>query len=128
LRRRFSTIECRLGTVGLALVALAFVFARTGIPWWIPSAPSARIGIPSPLTGMTRSFVAVARGDFWLAFRMHPLGPMTFACCLVLAINGLYALLKGRALAWPQRAARQKAVWLVVSTAFAVVWFAQLIR
>jgi hypothetical protein len=95
-RRNLLRFEVPLGALGASLVALAFVFAHSGIPQWIPSAPITRIGVASPLTGMTRSFVALARGDAGDAFAWHPLGPACFVACLAAAV---YALV-----AWTRRA------------------------
>jgi hypothetical protein len=51
-------------------------------------------GITCPLCGTTRAFVALLRGQLWLAFRCHPLfPPIPFG---VLAVVLLYGPLKGK--------------------------------
>lgn len=67
--------------LGATLVGLAVLFCLTGIPAWIPAAPLTIAGIASPLSGMTRSFVAMASGDVGAAFAWHPLGPPCFVAC-----------------------------------------------
>ncbi|NJN59356.1 MAG: DUF2752 domain-containing protein [Leptolyngbyaceae cyanobacterium SL_5_9] len=44
-------------------------------------------GIPCPTCGMTRSFMAIARGDFSLAIQHHLLGPIVFAGFVGVAIH-----------------------------------------
>ncbi len=101
----------------LALVALAFVFAFIGIPPWIPPAPLVWLGISSPLTGMTRSFVAIASGHVLHAFALHPLGPIVFAACLVVPLQTRIVT----------RAAGNARFWLIVGGAFALAWFRQIL-
>lgn len=48
--------------------------------------------IPCPGCGLTRSFVAMWRGDPVLAFRYHPLGPPGFALCVLMVAVHLLAL------------------------------------
>jgi hypothetical protein len=101
----------------LTLVALAFVFASTGIPAWIPPAPLVRLGIASPLTGMTRSFIALVSGHVLRAFTLHPLGPLVFAACLVVPVRPLLLA----------RLAGSARFWWVVGGAFALVWIRQIL-
>jgi hypothetical protein len=44
-------------------------------------------GVPCPGCGMTRSFVALARGDFEGAIAFHLFGPLVFTACLGIAIH-----------------------------------------
>lgn len=97
-RRPLVRLEVPFGVFGAALIALAFVFAATGIPRWIPPALLVRLGLPSPLTGMTRSFVTVASGDLLRAFAAHPLGPPLFVFCLALPVIAACSWARGRRL------------------------------
>jgi hypothetical protein len=99
----------------LTLVALAFLFARTGIPSWIPPALLVRLGVASPLTGMTRSFVSLASGRVAKAFWWHPLGPLVFATCLGSPLLGRYIAKLG-----PR-------FWWCVAAMFAIVWIRQIL-
>ena len=99
----------------LSLVALAFVFASTGIPAWIPPAPLVRLGIASPLTGMTRSFVALASGHIARAFALHPLGPLVFAACLAAPVLAIRPVALGARF------------WWCVAALFAIVWVRQIL-
>jgi hypothetical protein len=51
-------------------------------------------GITCPLCGTTRAFVALLRGQLWLAFRCHPLFPLIPLG--VLAAVLLYGPMKGK--------------------------------
>lgn len=44
---------------------------------------------PCPGCGMTRSFKALWRGDWLLAVRYHPLGPLFFGLCVVFLLLAL---------------------------------------
>lgn len=41
------------------------------------------LGIPCPGCGLTRSFVATARGDFRRAVEFNPMGPVLYLVCLL---------------------------------------------
>ncbi|MEB3210362.1 MAG: DUF2752 domain-containing protein [Leptolyngbyaceae bacterium] len=45
------------------------------------------IGIPCPAWGMTRSFMAIARGDLSTALHYNVLGPLVFAVFLIAVIH-----------------------------------------
>lgn len=126
-RRSLLHFEIPFGAFGASLVALAFVFVATGIPRWIPPAPMVRFGIPSPLTGMTRSFVALASGDVWASFGFHPLGPPTFAACALMSLVALASWLRGERPAVVHRLATRGALWVVVG-AFSAGWAWQIVR
>jgi hypothetical protein len=53
-------------------------------------------GIPCPTCGMTRSFMAIAQGDFGLAVQHHLLGPIVFAGFVGAAIHIAVELLADR--------------------------------
>jgi hypothetical protein len=53
-------------------------------------------GIPCPTCGMTRSFMAIAQGDFSLAIQHHLLGPIVFAGFVGVAIHIAVELLTAR--------------------------------
>ncbi len=72
--------------LGAALVTCAFAFALVGTPP-LPKGLMVMLGIPSPLTGMTRSFVALAHGDVAAAFAFHPLGPLCFLASVLAVLN-----------------------------------------
>lgn len=94
-RSEIMRVDVALGVLGASLVTLAFAFAHWGIPSWIPHAPLVALGIPSPLTGMTRSFVSIAEGDLVLAFRDHPVGPVLFLASALAPVAGVLTWLRG---------------------------------
>lgn len=53
-------------------------------------------GIPSPSCGMTRSFMAIARGDWATAFLFHAFGPLLFWFFLVTALCVSVELIAGK--------------------------------
>jgi hypothetical protein len=126
-RRALLRLEVPLGALGASLVALAALFAALGIPAWIPPAVMVRLGMPSPLTGMTRSFVALASGDVSAAFSRHPLGPILFAACATLPVVALASWLRGRRFEALARLIRSRALWLGFAVAFGLVWVRQIV-
>jgi hypothetical protein len=118
-------LEVQLAAPAAALVVLAFVFARTGIPPWIPPAPLVLAGVASPFSGMTRSFVALASGDLGTAFAWHPLGPPLFAACVAGPVLAALSVTRGRPRVL-RRLARSRAVWAVVALAFTAAWARQI--
>ena len=114
------------GLLGAALIACALAFAAFGTPP-LPPAPMVVAGVPSPLTGLTRSFVALAGGHVVRAFAMHPLGPPCFLACLLAVVNLVRTRGTGRRLAIVDRLLLVPyAPWLV-ALAFAVVWVRQIV-
>lgn len=109
------------------IVALAFAFARSGIPAWIPPALLVRAGVASPFSGMTRSVVALARGDVGAAFAWHPLGPVAFLAIAVAAGAAWYSLVTGRRLEPVARAVRSRTLWAVVVVAILAAWVRQIL-
>lgn len=121
-------LEVPLGALGAALVGLAVLFAATGIPAWLPRAPLVRLGVPSPLTGMTRSFVAIASGDLWGAFAWHPLGPVVFAACAAIPIVAAASWVRSRRFVGLAALLRSRRVWCAVSVLFTAAWAHQVLR
>jgi hypothetical protein len=119
-------------TVSLAVAATgvlvcAGLFAVAGIPSWMPPAASLGLGIPSPLSGMTRSVVALARGDLTASFHWHPLGPLVLVGVVLTAIVGWWLALTETSLPrWAGFLSSRRA-WLVLASAFAAVWIRQIV-
>lgn len=124
-RRALLRLEVPLGVFGASLVVLAFVFAVTGLPSWIPTAPMVRLGVPSPLTGMTRSFVAVASGDVGAAFAWHPLGPPLFAACVALPVIAIVSWSRSSRSRGVARIVRSRAFVIGVVAVTALSWVRQ---
>lgn len=126
-RRRLLHIEVPFGILGAAAVASAGVFAAIGIPVWIPLAPMVRLGVPSPLSGMTRSFVALAGGDVTAAFAWHPLGPLAFVACAALPVVAIASWVAGHRLEVLSRLVRRTSLWVAFSVIAAAAWLRQII-
>lgn len=127
MRARGRT-DIQLATFSAGVLVLTMVFAAQGrIPRWIPPAPMMMLGVPSPLTGMTRSFVALARGDLAGSLRWHPLGPALFVACLMaVAVPFVPSLRRGLArLAVPGR--RRTLAIVIVGLAMAAAWVRQIV-
>jgi hypothetical protein len=114
-----------LGLLGASLVACAFAFAVFGIPP-LPPAPMLLLGVPSPLTGMTRSFVALAHGDVARSFAMHPLGPLCFGACVVAAISFALSLRTHERPKIVDRIVRLPYSGWIAAAAFMIVWVRQI--
>jgi hypothetical protein len=114
------------GALGGALIVCACAFAMLGTPP-LPPAPMVLAGLPSPLTGMTRSFVALASGDVWRSFVLHPLGPLSFAGCALAAANGVVVLRSGRRTGVVDRVLRVPYAPWIMALAFAAVWVRQIV-
>ncbi|MGH2758290.1 MAG: DUF2752 domain-containing protein [Actinomycetota bacterium] len=125
-RRSLLRLEIPLAVLCTAYLALAFAVSITGIPRWIPPALLVRAGLPSPLSGMTRSFVALASGDVASAFAWHPLGPALFTMCTVLPAIAVASWVHGRRPAALARLLRTRSLWLGVAGAFALAWVRQI--
>jgi hypothetical protein len=121
-----TTPDLWFGLLGAALVSCAFIFATFGTPP-LPPGPMVALGVPSPLTGMTRSFVALAGGDVINAFALHPLGPLTFAACVIAFVNLAIERRNGRRASIVQRVVSiPHAPWLL-AFAFVAVWIRQIV-
>ena len=117
-----------LAALSASALSLAAVFAAQGrIPRWIPPAPMTMLGVPSPLTGMTRSFVALMRGDLAGSLRWHPLGPVVFLAC-VLTVAWPFAPSLRRVLARLTGPGWRRALALVLTVAaITSAWVRQII-
>jgi hypothetical protein len=50
--------------------------------------------VDCPFCGMTRSFVAIAHGDFAAALRFHPAGPLLFAAMVAFLVAVIAVLVR----------------------------------
>ena len=125
-RRGGLTADISFGALGAALVGCAFAFALFGTPP-LPPAPIIAVGLPSPLTGMTRSFVAIAGGDAWRALLLHPLGPLCFAACIGAVANAAVILHTGHRMRIVDRALHVRSAPWIVALAFAATWIRQIV-
>jgi hypothetical protein len=118
--------DVHAGVLGLSIVACAVLFAVFGTPQ-LPPAPMVVLGVPSPLTGMTRSFVAVAEGRLIHAFVLHPLGPLCFAACALAAVSLTITALRGRRPAVVDRIVALPRGGVVVAAMFLAAWMRQIV-
>lgn len=99
--RRFGHAE-----VFAAIFALSFLVARflpvLAVPYVCPVRAAA--GIPCPTCGMTRAFVALARGDPGAAVAASPLGALVAAGAWAFAVAAAARLALGAP--WPGLQAR----------------------
>lgn len=116
-----------LAALGGSLLVTAVVFAQTGIPGWIPPGVLPALGVPSPLSGMTRSFVALASGDLPGAFGWHPLGPVVFAACVGAVVLAGVSTVRGAVPEGVRALASKRPVWLLVGWCFVVAWIRQIV-
>lgn len=90
----------RWGFIGLATAPLigAVVYSRGfHLPFHCPIL--ATTGIPCPTCGMTRSFVAIAQGNFAQAIQFHAFGLILFASFLLIVFHLLLELVCNRSIA-----------------------------
>ncbi|MBE9118606.1 DUF2752 domain-containing protein [Lusitaniella coriacea LEGE 07157] len=105
-RRPLSRNQIQLRAFKLSLVSSpilgAFFFNHTDYssPFFCPLRTFT--GIPCPGCGMTRSFLAIARGDFSGAIAYNLFGPILFAGCFVFALHLTAELFAKRSLHSPQ--------------------------
>lgn len=110
------------GIVGAGLLVLLHI----GLPPALPGIPclfKALLGIPCPSCGMTRSWQALAQGEWALALRMHPLLPLGMAFVWAYVPYALGAALG----AWPRlrispSPALAQGLRLLAVTAVLAVW------
>lgn len=79
------------------------------------------------MTGMTRSFVALASGHVAHAFAWHPLGPLAFAACAVMPFVATASWIAGHRLGWVDRLVTSPASWWTFSAIVGVGWIRQLV-
>lgn len=58
-------------------------------------------GVPCPSCGLTRSFMAMARGDLLRAAQFHAFGPLLYGIFLLLGVHILLELVLNRAILIP---------------------------
>ncbi|MGO9568321.1 MAG: DUF2752 domain-containing protein [Desulfomonilaceae bacterium] len=133
-----------LWILGLALIALLGSFllqprGDTGLYMTVPVSGAqlplpdtclshAVFGISCPGCGLTRSFVAMARGDIASALQLNPCGPLLFIlCCLQIPYRVLAYLNVGRTVSLLQHIEKRGhfITWLVVAGLIAA-WTARL--
>jgi uncharacterized protein DUF2752 len=78
-------------------------------------------GLPCPFCGMTRSLLALGRGDVAASVALHPLGPLI----AVLAVLGLWRLARARVRGGVP-VPLPRAAPLALALAFALVWIVTL--
>lgn len=121
--------DLSIGVLAVGLLAVAAALALTGAGG-LPGAPEAlllKVGLASPLTGMTRSFIATIQGDLARAIYFHPLGPLCVLACLIAAANLAVITIRGERLALLDRLVRIRASWLAVAAVFVAVWARQIL-
>jgi len=118
--------DISFGVLGGALIACALAFAVLGSPA-LPPAPIVLLGVPSPLTGMTRSFVALAAGHLTQSFAFHPLGPLCAVACVLAVVNLVHVRRTGRRLAIVDRVVTLPYAPWILATLFGLVWIRQIV-
>jgi hypothetical protein len=87
------------------------------------------LGISCPGCGLTRSFAAMAHGEFWRAFVFNPMGPVLFVLCFFQVPYRIIAYLdvpQFRSLRENLERRTELAVW-VVSGGLMIAWAARLL-
>jgi hypothetical protein len=85
--------------VSLTPIAVAFIYQWLLKPLHKKCFFQAIFNFPAPSCGLTRSFKAIARGDFYTALTYHLFGPLLFSICLCVVIHISIELLTGKVLA-----------------------------
>ncbi|MDB9493953.1 DUF2752 domain-containing protein [Spirulina major CS-329] len=104
-RHPLDRVSRRLRLAGLSLVTSpilgAYFLGHGGgfSPFFCPVLKVT--GVPCPGCGMTRSFVALARGDFDGAIAFHLFGPLVFTACFGIAIHLSLELYTGQKIRYP---------------------------
>ncbi|WP_448534325.1 DUF2752 domain-containing protein [Parathermosynechococcus lividus] len=90
----------RWGFLGLATAPLvgSVLFNHGMAPPFVICPVRSLTSIPCPGCGLTRSFMAIARGDFDDALSMHLFGPVLFAAFLLVVVLMAAELKTGRRL------------------------------
>lgn len=85
--------------IALAPIVVSFVSnQRFRFPWLHGCPLWEYTGVPCPAWGLTRSFMALARGDWHQAMTYHLFGPVLFASFLGFAVHVLVELIRDRKL------------------------------
>lgn len=103
------------------------VLGRTALlPQTCPS--RVLLGIPCPGCGMTRSFVALAHGDFLAAINYNPMGPILFLACLFQAPYRIIEYIGAwdRNPLWNRFRSRLAAFTWIILAGLTVVWIVRL--
>lgn len=107
--------------VMLTFMATPFGVAAS-ISWFhisIPLPPclfQAIFGFPAPSCGLTRSVLAIARGDWQTALSYHLFGPLILLAMMTLAIVAITELVSQRALSgFYQRLLHPPSLWVLLS-------------
>jgi Protein of unknown function (DUF2752) len=79
----------RWQAVGFFAIPVVGAFlAGRGVPLPLPGCALRHLtGIPCPACGMTRSFIAFAKGDFATSVHQHLFGPLLFVACLLVFLH-----------------------------------------
>jgi hypothetical protein len=84
------TVAARWINVLFAAVLIVTCVLAQNDQHGLPCLFKAAFHIPCPGCGMTRSFKALWRGQWFLAVRYHPLGPLFFGICTVFLLLALF--------------------------------------
>ena len=91
---------------GLA-AAMVFLLLRT---WQPPIGPEYAVclsrrlfRLPCPLCGMTRAWIAIARGELCAAVALHPLAPLVLAQAIAVWVAAFFQIRSGRPVRIPLR-------------------------
>lgn len=120
LKLRDRWIRVSILALGLVPLMGAFVYNQGLRVPGVRCFFQATFGVPSPGCGMTRSFMAIARGDLAQAFAYHLFGPLLFVGFAIAVGHATTELLLGRSLTAPYLKLGQKP-WFWVGLAVAVL-------
>ena len=100
------------GAIALAVVlAVSFVFPPSGLGISVCAFKNA-FGIPCPGCGLSRSFAALSHGQVWMAFSVHPLGPIIYAAFAFYMVKWIIeVVLRRRLLARTEDRLRIPVLW-----------------
>jgi hypothetical protein len=118
-----STVGKRLRWQAVGFLTLPIVgafLAGRGVPISFPGCALRHLtGIPCPTCGMTRSFIALAKGDFATSIQMHAFGPVLFLAFLLIFLHICGELRFGyRIQGWHTRLLKRRWVPWVVGVTF----------
>jgi hypothetical protein len=116
--------QLRWGFLGLSATPLVgAVLYNQG--WRLPFACPIRCltGVPCPTCGMTRSIMAIARGDWQTAISMHLFGPILFLICTLVITHTAFELLANRQLrGWHLQVIRDRRLYLSGIASYALYY------